>query len=514
MRSKHFLGMGLLVGAFGAVGLLGAGCGGGGEGGGGSGGGGGSPTSTGTTSSTTSTTTTSSTTSTGSNTTSSTGTGGAPGNHSFDTASPIELNDANGSTPDTLVDATDTKNFYKFTGMAGQRITIVANAQSLAGTDGDDNTVTDPVVTLYDANKVQIAQNDDQWPRFGRDSQLFITLPADGEYYISVEDCNTAFPGAGCAPSDEVVTFDYEIFVYEVQYLVAPEVFEGTGANDDLGTAIDVPYAIPSGGTPGNYGLYIFDGGFSSASDTDYFSFTPPLDTTVDASQRPHAEFWVQPIGPDNGDGSTSNIVLTITDDQGNPIAEVDQKNYSNAPGSNSPIAASVPVVLGNKYYASVSVSGTATKPATDFYFFSHFVGSFYYGTLETDDVGNNLPATAEPIATPPNVSTAAFFVDGDIFPAGVDVDWYSLTIPAGSTMANIFCDAQRNGSGLRGAKFGIYDDKNTKLGEYVEKANADNSLTMVNIPANTAKLLLKVEAASQDPIVNSGFYHCTVSVQ
>jgi hypothetical protein len=195
-------------------------------------------------------------------------------------------------------------------------------------------------------------------------------------------------------------------------------------------------------------------------------------------------------------------------------VAEVDQKNYSNAPGQNSPIAASVPVILGNKYYAVVSASGAATKPATDFYFFTHFVGSFYYGTLEADDIGNNLPVTAEVITTPPNVSSAAFFIDGDILTPGVDVDWYSLAVPAGTTEAAIFCDAQRNGSGLRGAKFGLYDSNNNKLGEYTETATADNGLTAISVPPNATKVLLKVEAASLDANVVGTYYHCTVSLQ
>lgn len=450
---------------------------------------------------------------TGSMVTVSSSSGGPTGNHSFETAEDIELN-GGANTAGTLVD-TATKNFYKFTGTKGQRITIVANAQGLAEADGDDNTVTDTFVTIYDSNKVAIAQNDDAWPRFGRDSQAFVVLPTDGTYYFSIEDCNSAIP-SGCATATDVVTFDYETFVAETKNLNATEFNEGTAANDTAAEAVGISYKVPSGGMVGQYGTILFNGGLSAASDTDFFTFTPPLDADIEAGQRPEAAIWVQPISANNGDGSTANVIVTVLDSTNTVIAQVDQKNYLDGDSAdNEPIAMSVPVTLGEKYYVRVTASGAASSPATDYYFASNFVGTFLYGKLETADVTNGVAATAEAVASPMGVTSGSVYVDGDIA-SGLDVDFYSVTVPAGNTKASLFCDAQRAGSGLRGATFGLYGtDGTTKLGEYTENPAKNLGLfgpTQVTLTGNPAKILLKVTAPTQDATVTGTFYRCGVA--
>jgi len=440
---------------------------------------------------------------------------GMTGNHSFETAVPVDVNPTENTTG-TLVD-TDTPDYYSFTGTAGERIVIIVNAQSLAQTDGDDDTVVDPVVTIFNSAKTQIAQDDDAWPRNGRDAQVFTTLPADGTYYYAVQDCNSAFPGASCAPAASVTTFDYESFIADVDKLNFPEVNEGTADNNTNATPVSVAYAIPSGGTAGNYGIYHIDGGFSSGTDVDYFGFTPKPDTVIDATARPRAEFWVQPIGANNGDGSTSNVIISVEDGSGNVLARADQADYTDGDNAtNGPINLSVPVTLDAPYFLKISPSGSATSPVSDFYFIEHFVGTFYYGQHELADVTNNLPVTPEELTTPATVTSASFFVDGDIAPAGTDVDWYSMTLPGGLTKVSLFCDAQRQGSGLRNAKFGLYTMGGTnKLGEFTEKATEIGGLfgnNAITLPASTTTLLLKAEAGSQDPTVTGAFYHCTVS--
>jgi hypothetical protein len=123
--------------------------------------------------------------------------------------------------------------------------------------------------------------------------------------------------------------------------------------------------------------------------------------------------------------------------------------------------------------------------------------------------------ATAEAL-TDAGASGAAlgtFYIDGDISKAG-DVDYYTITIPTGTKAISAACGAQRSGSGLRGLKLSLFkDDGTTALAASgatgVETDLKDLSLSSVTVPAAVAKVVVKVEAASQDATVTSTFYRC-----
>lgn len=442
------------------------------------------------------------------------GAGGAAGNHDFASATPVDVN-AQTATAAALVDAT-TKDFYKFTGKAGDRLTFIVKAQGLvANNTGNDDTIIDPVVTLWDSQQNQIAQDDDAWPRFGRDPQLFTILPADGDYYVSIEDCGSAFGPNNCAPPDGILTFDYELNVVTTDKLNAPEVWAGSSQDGTTAKAVPIAYAVPSGGTPGGYGIYILDGAFKAAGETHVFSFTPPKDTTVDPTQRPHAELWVQPISSNNGDGSTANVNVWIVDslDLATTIASVDQKNYSDGDSQTSaPIAMSVPVELEHEYFVFMQSEASPAVPATDFYFAEHYVGGFYYGQLEANPDANDDLAKPETLTTPANATAGAYFVDGDISKAGTDVDNYELTVPADANTVSLYCSAQRAGSGLRGFQATVLGaDGKTILANATEVANAEMSASQKKVAVGTTKAFLQVSAATQDAAVAGTFYHCTV---
>jgi hypothetical protein len=510
MRSKHFLGLGLVVGGFTVAALTATGCGGGGDDDNrGSGGAGGSST-TSTTTPTTSTATTAVATATSS------GSGSGTTNHSFETATSIDINGAT-ATQAALVD-TGTKDYYKFTGQAGEKVVIAAYAQLLSETsNGFDPTIADTVVTLFDASMKQLAANDDMWPDDSTDAQLFTVLPADGDYYITVGDCHSAF-GALCG-TDSVGTLDYAVFIGDVDKLNFPEVVEGTEPNETEATSALVTYKQP-GTTAGQYTIDIIDGSFQDATDIDAFSFTIPADTVVAPNQRAHANFWVQPILSDNGNGSTANTKVWVVD-AANPavhIAEADQTNYKDSHDATSgPLDLSVPVQPGKQYYLFAQRAAGVSTPPTDYYFILHFIGSHDPGPLEKSPDANDTPATAEVLTTPTGYRDGVYFVDGDISVAGTDVDHYLVDVPSGSTNAVLFCSAARAGSGLRDAKFSLLKSDGTPLSassSLTEVANADKFLggsSAVPIPAGQTKIVLKVEAASQDPNVSGTYYRCTL---
>jgi hypothetical protein len=539
MRSKHFLGLSLAVGGFAALGLV-TGCGGETTVGTTSSGAGGDSSSSGSTMTTSAATTSASTTTTGATTTSavttttgttmSSGTGGAAPGDSFDTAIGIDINSVD-NTIGALLDGDAKVDYYKFTGgLKGQRITAVVSAQGLftdAGHDPNDVTVIDTVVTIYDAARKQIAQDDDAWPRFSTDSQLFTVLPADGDYYVTVTNFCTAFPlvSGGCDNVGGLGTFDYELFIADVNKLNSPEVNETTTPNkepnNDAMNASKFTYAVPSGGMAGSYGIYTFDGNFVDATDVDVFALSVPLDTKFDATQRAHAEFWIQPITPDGGTGAAANAVYSLTDATGGVLAQVDQKNYSNGASlSGGPIDMSVPVEGGKTYYLFVKHPGGTADPVKDFYFLKHYVGSFYYGQFEGVAMApppNDTVATAQPLALP--MGSTNLFVDGDIS-LPTDVDYYAVPITATTKKVNLYCDAQRAGSGLRGAKFSLLDSAGVAIpgtSSFTEVADQDlsvggaNGLTIPAASVTAGKILLKVETTSQDPTVKGTFYHCSV---
>ena len=436
--------------------------------------------------------------------------GPAGAGHTFATATTIPLDSATNARG-TLVDVGTTKDYYTFQGTAGDRLVIVANAQSLAPMGTDQATVVDTVVTLYDAAMTQIAQNDDAWPRQGTDSELFVILPTTGTYYVTVGGCQSAFT-TGCGDAAMVTMRNYEVFVAHTSMLVAHEV-NATTANATSATAAHVAYAVPMGGMTGAYGTVTLDGTFATAGATQVFAFTPPVDTRVDAGQRAHAEFWVQG-NTTAGDGSTAGTHIWVTGTDGTTIvAEETSTDYATGGAAGDPPHLSVPVTLGQQYYLFVQSTATTSAGATDYYFITHFVGAFYYGTAEAESApgANDTIATATALTTPAMAGAGLYFVDGDLASA-TDQDWFTIALPTGTTQFALTCEAQRVGSGVRGLTASLATMDGTVLtGSTITETALDAAATAapVTIPAGTTHLLIHVHAASQSATNTGTYYSC-----
>jgi hypothetical protein len=523
MTSKHFVALGLVVGGLSLLGVTGVGCGNSSETTTTTGTGGNSPTST---NASTAASTSVATTGTG-------GAGGTQGggNHSFDTANDIGVGAA--GTDATLQDPL-TADYYKFTGAKGDRMIFLATAQGLvAGSmDLNDPTVADTVITLYDANKNPIAEDDDEFPRNSTDSQLFAELPADGDYYVTIEDCNSykaSHPGVGCADPTMIATLDYEIFVAKLKDTNAGTMQDGTSAK-----AVPVAYT----GVTNMAGLYnqvIIDGNFKSTTDKHVFTFTPPADLKIDPQARGRAFFWVQPPLLSDGDGSTSNIKIWATDDAAGThvIAEADQNNYHNGDDQvNGALQFSFPLdaaMLVKPYYLFVQNTSSTSKPDSDYYFIIHEIGSVYFGQSEVEGVAamgaNDTKATAETLLVP-GMDMGAYFVDAQLGATG-DVDWFTFPIPAMSGTpaaatknAWLECTSARDGSGLLGFKAELLaSDGTTNIITLQDVNPAKIDLTKggdgsVMLPAGAAgkAAFLKISATGQDmstPANTGKFYHC-----
>ncbi|MBL9124928.1 MAG: PPC domain-containing protein [Planctomycetaceae bacterium] len=96
-------------------------------------------------------------------------------NKSLEAAQPITL-------PTAIDGACEAESFdfYKFTGVAGQRLSVEVVARRLGSP-------LDPVIRLLDANGRELAYSDDE-PALGADSRFALQLPADGDYVLEIRD--------------------------------------------------------------------------------------------------------------------------------------------------------------------------------------------------------------------------------------------------------------------------------------------------------------------------------------
>jgi hypothetical protein len=433
---------------------------------------------------------------------------GRPGS-SFETAIDITSRIDNGEYLATLA-STITKDYYKVTLSTGDRIDIGTITDFPTKPRG---TVTDTVITLWDSRELVFAQDDDGWPSDTTDSQLYVEVPAGGTYYVTVEDCNSAFGSNLCAPAANVTNLNYTLFVAHTSTARFPESNAAATQDGTTSHAQSILYAVPQGGTSGDYGYYILDGNFRSTNDTHVFGFIPPA-AMLATGTRERVEFWVQPVGASNGDGSTSNVKAWVTPADGTTIlSQAVETNFGNGDtGPNGPLDLSLPVTMGTQYYLFVQSAATSSRPTTDYYFIQHFAGSWFIDAAEMEDASgtgmNDTMQTAE-VLTARSGFPGDYFVDGNI---GIltDVDWYEVDPATGDTMFELDCRATREGSGIVGITATLYDASGTTVLGAIgpETATADLYKTFP-LPVGTTKAFMKVSASSLDALDTGTFYRC-----
>jgi len=127
----------------------------------------------------------------------------------------------------------------------------------------------------------------------------------------------------------------------------------------------------------------------------------------------------------------------------------------------------------------------------------------------------NDTLAGAEALATSSfGNGNTAYYVDGDLTPAGTDVDYYSAAVPANLPVgATVYasCGGQWYGSGLRGLTIALHDDMGNTLTSGVETATLYAYTSQVPVPTGAQNIYLEVSAQSQDPMVTGTYYSCGV---
>jgi hypothetical protein len=429
---------------------------------------------------------------------------------SFQKAVDVTVGSPGTAVQGTITDPSTSACFYKFTGKKGDRIVAFTEAKPQA--NPFDPTYLDTVVTLFDSNQKQLAQNDDPTEKTTNDAMLFTMLPADGTYYLQMAECNAVKGSQNCAPASGITNKDFSLTVNTLSY--AWVVGETAEPNDTTANAATIPYT-KSGS---DYVPSLLWGMYNTTSDVDVFTIKLPSDTTIETGTRSKGYLYVEKWGTDN-DGSTAPIgKIWIVDPSDTTtthrVAEID------ATAGTEPGDLSAPLELNKTYYLFVS-RGTGAAGANDFYYIRHFGGSG--NPLEQSEGAgasftpkNDTPTTAQAL-TASSTKNTSFFIEGDIS-ATADVDYFSAAIPSGlaNKTVSVVCGAQRNGSGLRGVKASVFASNGTtpltSTATATETATADLLLEDLPLGSETSKIVLKIEATqTSDANITSTFYLCGV---
>ncbi|AKT41687.1 PPC domain-containing protein [Chondromyces crocatus] len=445
----------------------------------------------------------------GTNTGGAGGTGGSSdNNNSFEEAQEIAID---GDVVTAELDPVDSDvDYYRFNGTKGQAISILTAAKPSLPGDPFDPAYPDLVITLFNANQEQIAENDDPLVRNTNDPHLMTILPDDGVYYIRVTECNAWFSLNGatpaCSPTSEIINFEYRLLVTEMDPSLE-SVVQDTEPNNDTATANPLEYALTDSGDA--YYITQVYGTFSDDMDVDVYSFSLPADPPI-TEGRLTGSFEVYPHGPTENGSTTPIGEFTIVNSNGDVIAQID----ASLGGELSP-----PLDPGVEYFLYVKHPGSPAG-SNDFYFINHVRGGS--NPVETKEADNNAPLTPEELTGVANRSGGqSFFVDGTLDDGNPqDVDYFSIAVPQegidNGWRLSVACGAQRLGSGVRGLKVEVLNGNGAGLGaSYTRTEAADTDLLISNqaLPATVAagKLLVRVSADVGDGTVLSRFYRCGV---
>src|SRR6185436_10573393 len=404
----------------------------------------------------------------------------------------------------TLADNGTARVTYKFSGTQGELIQIATTT----GTTAFDPTYPDLVITLFGPDQKQLAQAQDPWPHTAYAPTLFTVLPSTGTYFIEIENCYQVF-ATDCRVNAAMVNRGYTIRVADV---VAPIRIDESAepGNDTAAGAAPIAYTKAGGSS---YVPVLVHGTFTSKTDHDTYTFTVPADAPVAPGTRARANFWIQ-HDDTNGNGSTAVAskvyVVDPADTSGAHIAEFDAWDFNNyRDGLQANLT--FPVVLGKSYTFVANAQTSLDVGSNPFYLFQHLSGAGADAPLVETEPNDTL-ATADTLAaiSQPDGSYA-FTVDGDLSPAGSDVDFHKLALPSGVTLTSMKgqCMGRRIGSGLSLLKYELVDSGGTVLVAQTEFGNDDAMLSTLTIPAGG--FTLRVSATAQASTITGGSYVCRV---
>jgi hypothetical protein len=364
--------------------------------------------------------------------------------------------------------------FFSFAATAGTWYVIDTEANP-----DDDDTMVDTVITLYDASMTQIAENDDSVPRVNTDSELIWHCPADGTYYLELQEFSDWSPDSTMAEGDP--SYTYTLTVNEVDPAAAVVRIDGEPGNDAT-TAEALR-------TNMNFGLLL--GTFEDASDVDVFTFTVSGTTA-----------WFldpMPSGMD-GYGSTSPAgrVYVMPADESETIARIDNSGDDYTDFS--------PALPPGDYLLFVEHGGAAAG-ANDFYAFKIVTGM--ENTPEGMEASNGTLAGAEALT---QMTDADGLVSGFVLAqlgAPSDIDYFSFDLAAGHQMS-VACGSASGGSGVRGLRVEVRDASDAVIAMATEAAPM-NAFIEDTTASSAGTYYVRLTKTGQDPEVTGTWARCGV---
>ena len=418
------------------------------------------------------------------------------GDESTDFSSAVEI--AVGESAGGKLSPVDDMDYFTFEGTAGQALVLELFAQVIPF----DNETIDTVLTLYDAAQTQVAQNDDPFPRITNDSRIITVLPADGTYYLRVEECWTwaaGLVGASCAEPQAKLITGYTVTITELDGTEAGVVLDDE-SGDTAGEATQVTHDTGEDDEP----VALLGGTFEDGTDVDVYALTIPADF-VPEQGRSLGSFALFGSGP-NANGSTTGVTSLW-------IAQADAPDVAIAKASTVPASyVSPPMMAGVDYLVYVG-HGEDSVGQNDFYFLRHVVSDS--NPVEAEDVANDSAATAEVLSGEenPDYGLISHFVDGDILDVDTDVDHYGVpipaTLPAGSTISAT-CGSRTSGSGLVDLAIRFVDEEGTQYSATrTETATTNAEFEGFPVADGATQMIIKVDAGSMADDVTGTYYRC-----
>ena len=426
------------------------------------------------------------------------GEGGSDGNDDFATAEKLPL----GGSIDAFLEPWSDQDFYVFQGSKGQALALSIKAQEVPF----DEHVIDTALTLFDATKTRIAENDQPIPRTSDDAQLFTILPADGTYYLRVAECWSWAPDTSvCAKPKVKLSTAYTLRVADLGG-ATPGIAKDLEKSNDFAGATAVTYADTAAG--GARPFSVVYGRFDAADDVDVFSFSFPPDLVeVAPGARLVANEWLLREGP-GGDGATTpvgKVYITTQADPTKRLAQIDGADFAGRGARLWP-----PLDVAGQYYLFIE-HPQAALGANDFYVDLH--GATSSRPLEQKEIENDAAATPEALVA---VDDGSFYIEGDLGSAAADVDHFSFDVASSKGKeVTVACASARAGSGLQSFTVDVLDATTLMpLASATETAQTDAYTTAIPVPVGASKMILKLSAAAQDPAVSGTFYRCGIHFQ
>ena len=337
----------------------------------------------------------------------------------------------------------------------------------------EDTTLTDTVLTLFDASGRQIAENDDGLPRTSTYSVIYTRIPAAGTYYLRVQDYNTWRP---TEPQTPRTNYDFQISLGEFSPSFLTQEVEG---NDSAASATPMAPSSGRGFAAGVVG---------SATDVDVFRFVGPPDGST--------RIFVQPAGP-NASGSTAiPLRMRVTDATGTTtLARM---------VTSSPFALQMPTTPSLGYL--VWLEPPATLGADPFYILDLAYSA--ENPAEAREAANNLAATAEPLT----MNAGAGFILATL--GDGDVDHYSFPVAAGQVVGYT-CGSRTNGSGVVGLQTQLVGPSGAILATGSSTESDTQAATRSDVAVPTpGTYSLRLSKNGQDAEVRGNWVRCGVTVR